>query len=395
MLRAVPPDSKSSDREASSRRVLTAALLGSLLIHLGLGLLFLHFSKPVASKRTPPSSAGIEIEVQRSPELVPVAPEKPLEPARSEKPRVVGGSTRGATNQRAKIVRGHQAAAEPSPNNGDVPRQLDLTLHGPIATASPGGKTTRNLPSEVEEVRKSVAQSRINEWIDDDSASRRVEKGQVDDWFAGLHRALDHALNQHPPPASLAPSTAIALLRQYGDSAARYGATGSPNEPGGTPGAPTSPGPDRGPLAGALGPPHTFALQTEGSASDLWAVVELSYDLEGKLRGSRLLRSSGSREFNLHVLNVVALGLPGLPAMPDGGEGIHPNGTRSIWQVRGHVTFERDMSELSLKNDAWYLPVAAATSLLTGHFDETTGYVGYQDLRKPHLRCEVELLQVY
>jgi hypothetical protein len=227
----------------------------------------------------------------------------------------------------------------------------------------------------VEEVRKSVAQSRINEWIDDDSASRRVEKGQVDDWFAGLHRALDHALNQHPPPASLAPSTAIALLRQYGDSAARYGATGSPNEPGGTPGAPTSPGPDRGPLAGA--------------------VVELSYDLEGKLRGSRLLRSSGSREFNLHVLNVVALGLPGLPAMPDGGEGIHPNGTRSIWQVRGHVTFERDMSELSLKNDAWYLPVAAATSLLTGHFDETTGYVGYQDLRKPHLRCEVELLQVY
>jgi hypothetical protein len=136
-------------------------------------------------------------------------------------------------------------------------------------------------------------------------------------------------------------------------------------------------------------------LQTEGSANDLWAVIELSYDLGGKLKGSRVLQSSGSREFNLHVLNVVALGLPGLAAAPDGGEGIHPDGSRSIWRVLGHFTFERDMRKLSLKDDAWYLPMAAATSLLSGHFDETTGYVGYQDFRKPHLHCEVELLQVY
>ncbi len=242
MLRAVQSDSKSSDREASSRRVLTAALLGSFLIHLGLGLLFVHFSKPVSSKLHPPPMAGIEIEVQRSEHLA--APEKPPETTR---PKVESGPARGAAERSAKIARGHAVTPEPSPREertgsagglvtpqaGDVPHRLDLALHGPMETASPGGKTTRNVPGEAggEETPPSLAQARIDAWIDDDSATRRVEKGMVDDWFAGLHRALDHALQAHPPPTSVAPSSGAALVRQYADSAARFGATGNPNEP--------------------------------------------------------------------------------------------------------------------------------------------------------------------
>jgi outer membrane biosynthesis protein TonB len=384
MLRAVATDSKSSHR-----RVLTGALLGSVLIHLGLGLLFLHFSKPGAAKRTPPSSTGIEIEVQQAPKAAPIAPAQPPKPKRSEKQRVETGPARGATHQTAKIARGGEAVPEQSQIQGDVPRQLDLTLHGPIETASPGGTTTRNLPGQMEEVRKSVAQSRINQWIDDDSASRRVEKGLVDDWFAGLHRSLDRALKAAPVPAGF--SVQGSLLSTYAASAAQYGATGNPGEPSGH-GGPAAPSFDhQGSLGGALGSPGTFRQQLDSSAMDPWAVVELSYDLAGKLRGSKVLESSGNRQFNLHVLRVVSLGLPGLPELPDGGEGIRADGTRSVWRIRGHLGFQHDPKTLSA-NDIWYLPLATAVDVATGfNLDDVAG----QLTGKPQLQCQVELLQVY
>ena len=185
---------------------------------------------------------------------------------------------------------------------GDVPLRLDPALHRSPETASPGGETVRNRPGEIEpeESRRARLQSRINAWIDDDSASRRVEKGLVDDCLAGS-TALDHALQEHPPPASLAPSPLTTLVRRCRRRGCPLRRNRKPERLGES---------DRSllerrprPLAQALGPANTFQLQTEGNANDL-AVIELSYDLEGK--GLRLLRSSGSREFNLHVLNVVA-----------------------------------------------------------------------------------------
>jgi len=383
MLRALQPDPNPSDRDASSRRVRTAALLGSLLIHLALGLVFLHFSKPLAPK-LPPQTASIELEVQ-APEPAPAAPETRATPERikvkTPRPRVL---TEGGAPKR---VANGLAGAE----SGDVPHRLDLALHGPIETASPGGKTVRNLPGESggEDVHPSLAQARITAWIDDDTATRRVDKGLVDDWFARLHRSLDRALNKAPAPAGLAVSGS--LLSTYAANAAQYGATGTPGEPSGR-GNPSAPSFDhQGSLGAALGAPGTFRLQLDSSSRDPWAVVELSYDLGGRLRGSKVLESSGNRLFNLHVLNVVALGLPGLPDLPDGGEGIHADGTRSVWRIRGHFSLQHDLKSLSA-NDIWYLPLATAVGIASGvNLDDIVGHV----TGKPQLQCEVELLQVY
>ena len=378
------PDPHASDRDASSRRVRTAALLGSLLIHLALGLVFLHFSKPVVPKLTPSPTAGIEIEVQ----AVEAAPPAPAAPATAERTKVKSPLSRVLPGPSArKGAASGAVAAEP----GDVPHRLDLALHGSIETASPGGETVRNRPGEAEPrgIEKSVAQSRINAWIDQDTASRRVDKGLVDGWFVGLHRSLDRALNAAPVPPGF--SVQGSLLSTYAANAARYGATGNPGEPSGQ-GNPSAPSFDhQGSLGAGLGTPGTFRLQLDSTALDPWAVVELSYDLGGKLRSSKVLESSGNRQFNLHVLSVVALGLPGLADLPDGGEGIHADGTRSVWRIRGHFGFAHDLKSLSA-NDIWYLPLATAVGVATGvNLDDVAGHV----TGRPELHCEVELLQVY
>ena len=288
---------------------------------------------------------------------------------------------------------------------GDVPHRLNLSLP---ASSDPGrrdsdditgGETVRNVPGAVEPgaAAHSLAQSRIDAWIDDDSATRRVDKGIVDDWFARLGHSLATALNKNPPkPASLG-AIVDDTLKGWQRSAEAYGRTGTPGEPSG-PGQPLSPAPDFGGGSGALGQAGTFHIPTTTGGPGLFAIIELSYDFSGAIKGSRLLSSSGDKVFNKHVLKVVALGLPAFPELPDGGFGIHADGTRSVWEIDGHLTFERDVRSLDLKKDAWYLPLAAAGAVLgigSGGFDETTGYVGYSDFRHPTLKCEAKLLQVY
>jgi hypothetical protein len=405
MLRAVSRAlNRDPDRQwaPAPARTGIAALVGSVLIHLGLAVFFLHFAKPVSLKITQPS-ASVEIEIAQ-PEKTRSAPERPANVSRPEHRIKAPAGPRGTAVARTNPAPASGAAndlAAPSGASvpaGDVPAPLDLTLHGSLETASPGGTTVHNLPGEIEPLRKSLAKARIDAWIAEDSATRRVDKGLVDDWFAGLHKSLDRALESHPPPLAVTTHAVAKLLDGYGSAAANYGATGNPGEHAMTNGLANLRAEDKeGALGAALGPAPVAQLQLDPRSVDVWAVVELSYDLEGALAGSRVLDSSGNREFNLHVLKVVALGLPGLPDLPDGGDGIHPDGTRSVWRVRGHVTFERDVRSLKLK-DAWALPLAAASTLvgLGGvHFDETSGYVGYTDFSKPHMKCEVELLKVY
>jgi hypothetical protein len=185
----------------------------------------------------------------------------------------------------------------------------------------------------------------------------------------------------------------------YLASASAYGKTGTPGEPSGPDTSVSAPAADIGAAGGII--PFSRPRLTLGAAGEkaagLWAIIEIQYDPTGKLSDSKVLSSSGNHSFDSHVIKVVALGLPGLPDLPDGGLGIHPNGTRSVWEVDGHVSFERDLKTVGLK-DAWYLPLAAVTALAgagAGAFDEVSGYVGFTDLRHAHLKCDVKLLQVY
>ena len=79
--------------------------------------------------------------------------------------------------------------------------------------------------------------------------------------------------------------------------------------------------------------------------------------------------------------------------------GTYQRTLRSLWKVKGTVSYRRKMKDIKAEKDAWYLMASTMisaltnTGLMTGNFEETTGDVDYIDLRYPHYVCGVELLE--
>ncbi len=378
------------------------ALALSALLHLGLLLGLRH----AALTSPPPEAASLaaadftDFTIEETPPKAAVPTQSPAEGPPAKGPRLPR-ATRSAASSAAAPEAAGELAGEDVGSDG-VPRRLDLTLRRPVDLGVSGGETVQNRPGLADLRPPLQTKQRIDGWFDAAEASERVERGLVDEWFSRLGRSLDRALARTPPPPPAAASAIAAdLARGYLAAAEAFGHAGTPGPEGSAIPDPTAGmrSADLGPAAGLIAvsaPKLQWGAALEHQPS-LFAVIEVQFDPVSQRARAKLLTSSGNLAFNDHVLHVVAGDLPELPDLPDGGLGIHVNGTRSVWQVEGRLTFERDVRTFKLKDDAWYLPVAALSALAgaAGSFDEVTGYVGAQDLRHPHLKCDVKLLQVY
>jgi hypothetical protein len=265
----------------------------------------------------------------------------------------------------------------------EVPQALDLAVHAQLAFASEGGTTFRsdggdNDPNPTE-LHQGLGQARIQGWLSDDMAERRVESGRVDDWFAALGKSIERALATDPPPPGTAKQVAARAVSEYQAEAEAFGGEVSGEaQPVGA-----------GPTGAILAP--AGRMHTPESVATLWAVIELDYRRDNEKPRVRILSSSGDATFNDHVKNVIARGLPGVPGLSGSGFGIHAEGTRSVWEVEGRLSFERDLKTFKLKDDAWYAPIAAVGALAGA----LKGDAKINDYRHPHINCNVKLLRVY
>jgi hypothetical protein len=127
----------------------------------------------------------------------------------------------------------------------------------------------------------------------------------------------------------------------------------------------------------------------------LVAILEFRQASDGKLLSTLLLRSSGDKVFDTHVLHTApeSIAKAGLPR--PGAAGIHADGIRSVWAFEGRVVYRKKAREIHLEKDWWYFAASAPLSLITGNFDETTGDVYVVDLHDPKYTCAVRLLRVY
>ncbi|HLM44777.1 MAG TPA: hypothetical protein VK458_12970, partial [Myxococcaceae bacterium] len=249
------------------RSRLTQALLLSLALHLGLGLVLFLAPPP---KRVPPprSLQPLQVEVVvRSPppraEPPPSEPPAPQAPPPRPPPRGASRAPLASPPTPPPVTATAPPPTSPPPEAPvpddvpqvpDVPRAVQL-FPGPGglavppslgASPGPGGSTGRTLrpgdgPSSgqlLAEERERV-QGRVQGFLDDGMASLRVQNGLVDPFFGDMDRALEKGLSgaplfayqgvfKHFFKATPGANPLSGLLA----SAGRYGATGSPDAPG-------------------------------------------------------------------------------------------------------------------------------------------------------------------
>jgi hypothetical protein len=397
---------------------LRLALAVSLALHL-VALLCLR-ARPIVPPTAVAQREPIELEIRETvapppqpPRAAPTVPPPPVTPARP-KP-----STRPAA-----------AAASPAvPRDFDAePPRVTLTPRDDVVSLPPGmpaegsrGHTLHNVPSELPDPAAVLAERaergrvRVQGFAEDELAEARVHGGIVSGYFRALGRELSAGL-EHPPeiftpgakPDDRLMEWASQLARSSEGAWQRYGATGAPYaEPEGYRAELEVPSK----LAEAAQNGEPFAMVAaarmhetarllewaDGRAGiDLVAVVELRQDADGTLRHATLVQPSGVRPFDAWVLRNAELSVDALKEPPpDAGPGIHANGLRSVWELRGRVSYMRSTRDFDAKQDAWYLLLMAPLGAAPGRFDEVTRTATYVDLRYPHYEATAKLLRVY
>lgn len=389
------------------------AIGASLTMHAA-WLLWLRYH---GGRTTEAPAEPVRIEVSIS-EAAPEAPGEPRQtPDRSavQTPARVRRGSDSKVSKAAPSGRGQERGPErpPAPGAGpDSPRALTLlpdthTWRGmdqPVPAPEPGGRTTR--PGDEPELDPSAAAAvaavaadnlkrRVDGWIDDEMATRRVTTGVVDSYFSSMRKALQDGA-QNPPPFDSHP------LRRLGAgwaaAAQRYGETGNPypQEPKGRRGLDLASPMDRARLE-SRGPRYEGLAQTLADAAPggLLAILEFRQASDGKLLSTLLLRSSGDQAFDTHVLRTAPDSIAKAGAPRPGAAGLHADGIRSAWAFEGRVVYRKKVRDIHLEKDWWYFAASAPLSLISGNFDETTGDVYVVDLHDPKYTCAVRLLRVY
>ena len=419
------------------RSRLSQALLLSLALHLGLGLVLFLAPPP---ERTPPPRSSRPLQV----EVVVRSPPPRLEPPRSEPPAPQAPPPRPPREApRPPPVRpptpppAATAAVPPPPATTppevprsddvpDVPRSVRLFpgsggLAVPPelgASPGPGGSTGRTVrpgdgPSREQllaEERERV-QGRVQGFLDDGMASLRVQNGLVDPFFGDMDRALEKGLSGAPLFAYqgvfkhfFKATPGSSALRDMLASAGRYGATGSPDAPGESRGSESLEEAVRWGAAGARARsrPSTVDVVDGYSrrAGTLHVELELEQSTTGQVLGVKVLVSSGNPLFDAYVVEHVPASLAKLGPAPEHFSARTKGAVvRSAWAVDGHVSFARTLKFSKLEeldaSDAAYLSALMPLGLLSGNFEETRGEVVIPDFRRPHFDIKTKLLRVY
>ncbi|WP_309887498.1 hypothetical protein [Archangium sp.] len=422
------------------RSRLTQALLLSLALHLGLGLV-LYLAPP--PKRVPPPTSLQPLQV----EVVVRSPPPRAEPPRSEPPAPQAPPLRpppprGAsrpppasppTPPPVTATAPPPASTPPEapvpddvPEVPDVPRAVQL-FPGPGGLAvppslgalpGPGGSTGRTLrPGDgsssaqlLAEERERV-QGRVQGFLDDGMASLRVQNGLVDPFFGDMDRALEKGLSGAPLFAYqgvfkhfFKANPGANPLSELLASAGRYGATGSPDAPGESRGTESMEDALRSGAAGARARsrPSTVDVVDAYSrrAGTLHVELELEQSPSGQVLGVKVLVGSGNPLFDAYVVEHVPKALAGLGPAPEHFSARKKGETvRSAWAVAGHVSFARTLKFSKLDeldaSDAAYISALMPFGLLSGNFEETRGEVVIPDFRRPHFDIKTRLLRVY
>ncbi|HZH18158.1 MAG TPA: hypothetical protein VE057_27645 [Archangium sp.] len=411
------------------RSRLLQALILSLALHLGLGLLlYLAPSKRDSSllnaRREP-----IQFEVVERTPLARVEPLPPAPPA-VEPPRPPRGTPRPprAAPAPAPPPPGAPPPATPpataEPEVPDVPRQVRLfpgpggLAVGPSTGATPGAPTGHTWrpgdgPSPEQRLaqERERVQGRVQGFLDDGMASLRVQNGLVDTYFGEMDKALEKGLTGAPLFAYEgvfkhffeATPGRIQGLRELVKSAGNYGATGSPDavsEPSGTDRLEDV---ARSGTAGARArsrPSAVDMFETYNKANGaLHATLELEQSRTGQVLGVKLIDSSGNPLFDAYVVERVPQSLEALGPATEHFALRSKGNVRSVWSIDGNVSFSRTLrfSKLGELNaeDAAYFSALLPLGLLSGNFEETRGEVIVPDFRRPHFDIRTRLLRVY
>ncbi|WNG17447.1 hypothetical protein [Cystobacter fuscus] len=403
-------------------------MLLSLVLHGALGLLLWRARPPSLESPTEARSEPIlleftEHEAPRAPPGVepPAVPprETPHRPSRTPRAQKPVSAPAPAP---APIASGPASVPE-APDvlqAPDMPRAVRLfpgpgglpVEQGSAAADEPRGHTWRpgegpspeqRLAEERERVR-----GRVQGLLDDGLATVRVEGGLVDTYFSQMDHALEKGLTGSPLfdyQGVLRHFLPALNPRGLLEGAARYGATGNPDDAtGGPSGTERLEDVARSGTAGARARRARDPLgeldRSVAGANTMSVELELEQSPTGQLLGVKLLRGSGNPLFDAYVLDKVPASLAALgPASENFAARTRAPTVRSVWNVEGRVSFSRTIKLSKLHtldaSDAAYVSALLATSLLGGSFEETRGEVTILDVRRPHFDIRTRLLRVY
>ena len=425
------------------RSRLLQALILSLALHLGLGLL-LYLAPPkrdpfLLSARQEPVQFEV-VERTPPPRVEPaLAPPQAVEPPRPPRstprpPRAAPpappppSATAEAPPPAATPPAEPPAGTEPEspPEAPDIPRQIRLfpgrdgLAVGPLPStgAPPGASTGRTLrpgdgpsPEQLRAQEHARVQGRVQGFLDDGMASLRVQNGLVDTYFGEMDKALEKGLSGAPLFAyegvfkhffKATPERGKSFhdaLETFG----KYGATGSPDGAGGPSGTDRLEDVARSGGAGARARSRPSAVDMfetyNKAAGALHVTLELEQSRTGKVLGVKLLDSSGNPLFDSYVVERVPPSLEKLGPASEHFAARSTGNVRSVWGVDGHVSFSRTIRFSKLDelqaDDAAYISALMPLGLLSGNFEETRGEVIIPDFRRPHFDIRTQLLRVY
>lgn len=431
------------------------ALAVSVALHLLVLALFIR-RVALPSEPAPQSNESVQVEIIEGPRSPPprapkrrperekaIPPEPPREIARAEPAPAPKPPSPPAPSPSAS----EPPAGQPGGPASDAPRTPANMPEagGGVATSEPGlvpavpgtgasqpnpysafskGRTLHNGegeepdPEALAQVNAERAKRKVEGFFREDLGIARAQPGVVDSYFMGVGKALQK-YSENPPKFTEGRTFVDDVVSAWTPGASQYGRTGNPYGPGQQPLGSA----DRdamNPIANAARE-RPDSLQAEvWRKQQAWdrfrefadgrfgtgivALVEIRQARDGGFLGAALIRSSGNRMFDEHVLKTAPVAIAAAPSPQDRVNGAHDDGMRTLWSFEGKVVFtHRKKAGQMNADDALGLAAMSVLSGLTGGFvpsgitgfDETTGEVEFVDLTHPRFTCKVKLLRVY
>ncbi len=400
------------------RTHLTWAVLLSLALHVGLGLLLHRADAPPPASVRPAPAELAWVEVERPPAPPPPAAAPPRPVAAPRPPRAAPPRT--ATVAPPPSVSPPAAPASEAPP--DAPQALKLlprlSLVPDAASGGlpvPRGRTLRPGEGPSAEAllgaEKERVQGRVQGFLDDGLARLQVENGLADTFFGDMDKALEKGLSGAPlfeyqgvlQHFFKARPENVQGLQDFLASIHSYGATGSPDSMGAPSGTDRLEDVARSGGAGARARSQRSTTDVLEEYNRRVGALHVKLELEqapsGQVRAVKLLESSGNALFDAYVLKRVSPALSALGPAPEHFAARYKGSVRSVWGVQGHVSFSRTLRFSKLgeleASDAAYISALLPLGLLSGNFEETRGEVIIPDFRRPHFDIHTELLRVY
>jgi hypothetical protein len=199
----------------------------------------------------------------------------------------------------------------------------------------------RNLPGEVPdpeavaEYQAEEAKARVEGWVSDTLASARAERGGVSPYFRQLQTAFAEQL-VGPPPLDMK-EFGERMVREQIDAIQRFGKTGSPVA---VPEERDHRLEQRNRLQAAVEAgraTNMYMADVTSPVLALAAVVEVWQEPNGRLRGLKLLESSGDPTFDAWAVSRLRNALAKTGSAPDAGAGLHDDGIRSRWRLEEYL----------------------------------------------------------